>query len=75
MELHCSRRRGRPRRRPTLLMFEHGDMRVLGAIKRLCCKKCRVPAAPVYLRASQRRQFVHGPEPDWAIELVPEPRT
>jgi hypothetical protein len=54
-------------------MYRHGDMPVLEAVKRSKCSKCRGPPAPVYLCASHHRQFMHGPQPDWAIELVPEP--
>ena len=58
-----------------LLMQQRGDMPVMEAVKRFRCGRCKVPAAPVYLCASHHRQFCYGPDPDWALELVPEPRT
>jgi hypothetical protein len=57
-----------------LLMHQRGDMLVIEAVKRFRCGRCRVAAAPVYLCASHHRQFCYGPDPGWAIELVPEPR-
>jgi hypothetical protein len=56
-----------------LLMQRHGDMLIMEAVKRFRCQKCRVNAAPVYLCASHHRSFCYGPDPDWALELVPEP--
>jgi hypothetical protein len=55
-------------------MQRHGDMQVLEAVKRLKCSRCRVNAAPVYLCAGHHRSFCYGPDPDWALELVPAPR-
>jgi hypothetical protein len=55
-------------------MHQRGDMPVMEAVKRFRCGRCKVPAAPVHLCASHHRQFCYGPDPDWAIELVPEPR-
>ena len=57
-----------------LLMQRHGDMKVLEAVKRMRCQKCRVSPAPAYLCASHHRSFCYGPDPDWALELVPELR-
>ena len=56
-------------------MQRHGDMLIMEAVKRMRCQKCRVNAAPVFLCASHHRSFCYGPDPDWALELVPEPRT
>jgi len=40
-------------------------------LPRLRCQKCRGKPAPVYLCASPHRVFYGGPNPDWAIELMP----
>jgi hypothetical protein len=48
-------------------------MPIIEAVKRMRCGKCRASPAPVYLCASHHRQFCYGAQPDWAIELVPEP--
>jgi hypothetical protein len=67
----CKRSTTMPTR---LLMQRHGDMKVLEAVKRMRCQTCRVSPAPAYLCASHHRSFCYGPDPDWALELVPEQR-
>lgn len=44
-------------------------------LPKLRCHKCGARAGPVYLCASQHRTFYGGPQPDWAIELVPAPKS
>jgi hypothetical protein len=56
-------------------MQRHGDMLIIDAVKRMRRQKCWVSPAPAYLCASHHRSFCYGPDPDWALELVPEPRT
>jgi hypothetical protein len=56
-----------------LLRQGHGDQTFWEILRRLRCKSCKRPPAPVYLCAGHR-QHNHGAPPDWAIELVPLPR-
>jgi hypothetical protein len=56
-----------------LLAQQHGDRTFVEILRRLRCKQCKRPPAPVYLCAGHR-EFCHGAPPDWAIELVPPPR-
>lgn len=51
-----------------------GDRTFAEVLRRLRCERCGGKPAPVFLCASQHRTFHGGPEPDWAIELVPAPR-
>jgi hypothetical protein len=55
-------------------MARKGDMTFENLLRRLRCKRCRaVKPAPVYLVAGHHRTARHGPEADWALELVPPP--
>ena len=56
-----------------MLLAKHGDLTFAELISKLRCSKCRKPAAPIYLNASNHRTHCGGPPPDWSIELRPEP--
>ena len=56
-----------------LMRGQLGDLTFAEVLRRLRCRRCRRPPAPVYLCAGHR-QFNFGAPPDWAIELVPESR-
>ena len=58
-----------------LLRSDHGDVAFERLLPRLRCKTCRVAPAPVYLCASHMRTFVYGGSPQWAVELVPAPKS
>jgi hypothetical protein len=53
---------------------QRGQVRILELVSRLRCSECDVPPAPVYLVAGRSRRFLGGHRPDWAIEIVPEPK-
>ena len=59
---------------PVRMLLEHGDRTFAAVLARLRCSKCRGKPAPVYLVAGHTRSFVHGPPPDWSVELEPPPR-
>jgi hypothetical protein len=71
-------RRAQPAGKVTIvavrMLLVGGDGPLLAIARRLQCSACRVRAAPVYLLAGRTRNFLGGPFPDWAIELVPGPR-
>ena len=52
-----------------------GNLTFAELLARLRCEKCRrkMPG-PVYLCASQHREFQGGAAPDWSLEVVPPPR-
>jgi hypothetical protein len=55
-----------------LLIKRQGDMIFENLLRRLRCKRCgAAKPAPIYLVAGHRRTARGGPDPDWAIELVP----
>ena len=56
-----------------LLRERHGDRSFKSVVAALCCSSCRGRPAPVYLVAGNHREFLGGPPPDWAVELVPAP--
>ena len=56
-----------------MVIGQYGDLTFNALLTRMCCKECGKRFAPVYLLAGWHRQFCGGAEPDWAIELVPEP--
>ncbi len=58
---------------PVRLLLERGDRSFGAALAGLRCSACKGRPAPVYLLAGQCRSFMHGPPPDWALELVPAP--
>ena len=58
---------------PVRLLLERGDRTFGAVLTSLRCSKCQGKPAPVYLVAGHRRTFDHGPQPDWAVELVPPP--
>ncbi len=55
------------------LIHWYGDRTFAEILKRIRCKFCRRRPAPVYLCASHIREGCKGPDPDWAIELLPAP--
>ena len=73
IELHCLHCRGGSVAIPVrLLMQRNGDMTFENLLRRLRCKRCQaVKPAPIYLVAGHHRTACGGPDPDWAIELVP----
>ena len=55
-----------------LLISKYGNMQFSALLKKLRCQTCGQRPAPVYLCASPHRSGGHGgPEPDWAIEIIP----
>jgi hypothetical protein len=54
----------------SLLAKQRGDPTFAEILPRLRCKRCRRPAAPVYLCAGHR-EHTNGAPADWAIEIVP----
>ena len=54
-----------------MLATAHGDVTFGVLIRRLRCGKCKVPPATIYLCAGQR-EYLHGGQPDWAVQLIPE---
>jgi hypothetical protein len=69
LEVHCVCSR-RVVMLPVRLLLERGDRPFALVIAALRCSACRGKPAPVYLVAGQSRTFLHGPPPDWAVELV-----
>lgn len=59
---------------PVRMLLERGDRPFAAVLAALRCSACKGKPAPVYLVAGHHRTFNHGPEPDWAVELVPPPR-
>jgi hypothetical protein len=76
IEVHCLHCRSGSVLYPVrLLIKRHGDMTVENLLRRLRCKRCyEVKAAPVYLVAGHHRTACRGPDPNWAVELVPPPK-
>jgi len=58
---------------PIRMLLERGDRSFQDVLRALRCKSCGGKPGPVYLLAGHTRTFNHGPSPDWAVELVPEP--
>jgi len=54
-----------------MLRGVYGNPTFRDVLAHLRCSKCGGPPAPVYLVAGHHRTFCHGPEPDWAVELIP----
>ena len=59
--------------RSVRMLLERGNRSFGAVLAALRCSKCKGKLAPVYLVAGHHRIFNHGPEPDWAVELVPPP--
>jgi len=57
-----------------VLTSHYGDPTFAEILRRLRCRRCRRPPAPVYLCAGHR-EHNNGAAPDWAVELVPPPRS
>ena len=57
-----------------LLLQERGDVTFDTLLTRMKCAASGSKPGPVYLCASQHRELLAGPHPDWAVQLVP-PRT
>ena len=57
-----------------LLRERHGDRSFKAILAAMRCKSCGGLPAPVYLVAGRHREFLGGPQPDWAVELVPAAR-
>jgi hypothetical protein len=72
LELHCCK--GVVIWPVRLLATKHGDLTFGQVIARLRCERCGGRPAQVYLCAGHR-VHVSGAAADWAIELVPTPRT
>lgn len=58
---------------PVRMLLQRGDRTFSAVLRALRCSRCRGGPAPVYLVNGHHRTFNHGPEPDWAVELVPVP--
>jgi hypothetical protein len=72
LEVHCCK--GTVMFPTKLLIERHGDRTLVAVLKNQRCSHCGKPPAPVHLCAGWHRSHVGGAAPDWAIELVPEPR-
>lgn len=59
---------------PVRMLLDRGDRTFGTVLAALRCSKCGGEPAPVYLVAGYHRTFNHGPSPDCAVELVPQPR-
>jgi hypothetical protein len=57
-----------------LMIRQRGDETFAKVLSKLRCKQCGKPPAPVYLCAGHR-SHTGGAPPDWAIELVPVPKS
>ncbi len=56
-----------------LLLKRRGTRTFAAILRALRCSRCGDRPAPVCLIAGRHRIFNGGPEPDWAVELVPMP--
>ena len=56
-----------------MLLERHGDPTFAALLRTLCCSKCGGKPAPLFLVSGHHRTVHGGPEPDWAVELVPMP--
>ncbi len=60
---------------PVQMLLERGGRTFGTVLTALWCSKCGGKPAPVYLVAGHHLTFNHGPLPDWAVEVVPPPRS
>ena len=57
-----------------LLVGELGDLTFKAYLSRLVCKQCKARPGPVYLCTGHDRRMYGGGPPDWALQVVRDPK-